>query len=170
MKVIITGIFDSVREASEALVELVKLGHDPRGLSLVLPDTEEGDVDRSISEDKGKSVVQRSEPTTKSGAGLGALVGASGMALSATLLLPGLLAVGPLAALLIGAGSGAVSGGLLGALIGVGVSRDLAEVYHRRLEGGAAMVGVDTKLEDDPKVRDILTRHGGRSLSEVVFH
>ena len=162
--------FDSVTEASEALVELIRLGHDPRGLSLVLPDTEEGAVDPSISEDKGKIVVQRSEPVTKVGARLGALVGASGMALSATLLLPGLLAIGPLAALLIGAGSGAVSGGLLGTLISVGVSRDLAEVYHRSLEGGAAMVGVDAPSQDHPRVRDVLIRHGGRSLSEVTFH
>ena len=170
MKIIVTGIFDTVSAASTAVSRLVAQGHDQAGISLVVPDEQEHQAaTAAISEDKGIQVVERTEAGTRRGMSLGAIVGASGMALGATILLPGLLAIGPLAALLVGAGSGALSGGLLGGLMGIGVSRDLAEVYHRSLEGGAAMIGVDAPLEKHAAVRATLLECGARSLSDVSF-
>src|SRR5262245_61004332 len=141
MKTILTAIFDDTANAARALNELRELGIERERLSVVLADAVS---EAGPDEELGKTLVEHRHPRSETCARLGAFVGASGLALGATALaLPGILAIGPLAALLLGAGAGAVGGGALGSLIGIGISRDLAEVYHRSLEGGAAMLGVE---------------------------
>lgn len=166
MKTIVTGVFDNLSSATTAFSRFVAEGYDKDALSLVLPDEAET---ASVSEDKGRAVVESTEPHPRKAATIGAILGASGLALGGLALLPGLIAVGPLAALLIGAGSGAASGGLLGGLIGIGVSRDLAEVYHRSVEGGAVMLGVETTGDRRAEVRQMLTECGGRDLFDVAY-
>lgn len=168
MKTIVTGVFDSTATASAAVAALVAAGHEHQSISVVFPDSE-AERAGGVSEDEGRAIVDAHARKPGWAPTLGAVMGASGMAIGATLLLPGLLAIGPLAALLLGAGSGALSGGLLGKLMGIGISRDLAEVYHRSLEGGSVMVGVDAESELAPEVHDTLVRNGARALTQVEF-
>lgn len=166
-RILMTTVFDSLADAARACEELVANGIARSRLSAILADDVEA---AGPSPDESKALVERSEPRAPRGAWLGAIVGASGMAVAATALaIPGILAVGPIVALLAGAGVGAVSGGALGSLIGIGVSRDIAEVYHRSLEGGAVMIGVEIQDEDRAAVETALVRHGGRSIHNVVY-
>ncbi len=68
----------------------------------------------------------------------GLLLGATALTISGI----GLVIAGPLAAVLGGAGIGAVTGGLAGALAGLGVSEDDARQYEERVEAGDILVVV----------------------------
>ncbi len=166
-RVLLTTVFDNLADATNACEDLVAQGVPRTDLSAVLA----GDVGPDgPTPDESKALVEPPESRASSSGRLGAVIGATAMGIAATALaLPGILAVGPLAALLAGAGVGAVSGGALGSLIGIGVSRDIAEVYHRSLEGGAVMIGVEIDGAGRPQVESILTRHGGRSIHAVSF-
>ena len=167
MKTIITAIFDDLGNAARAFEELTARGVDRDRISIVLANSSD---DPGPDEELGKKLVEGPQLRSERGARLGAIVGASGLALGATALaIPGVLAIGPLAALLFGAGAGAVSGGFLGSLIGIGVTRDLAEVYHRSLEGGAAMLGVEVDAERREEIDQLLEKHGARGSTEVDY-
>lgn len=162
-----TAIFDDAHRAARAIDELIRHGLQRDAISVVMADHVQDD---GPDPDASKELVERKGTRAERGAWLGALVGASGMALGATALaIPGILALGPLAALLAGAGAGAVSGGALGALIGIGVSRDVAEVYHRSLEGGAVMVGAEVPVDRRAEIEKVLEASGGRSTMAVEY-
>jgi hypothetical protein len=166
-KTTVTAIFDGSEEAAKAFDQLQSEGIPRNAVSVVLAD----DVhEPGPDADESKAKVEREEVRASRGARLGAIVGASGMSLgAAALAIPGIIAAGPLAAVLVAAGAGALSGGALGALIGIGVSRDVAEVYHRTLEGGAVMLGVEVEKERGEEVVGLLTRCGGRSIMQVAY-
>lgn len=166
-RVLVTAIFDRLVDGADACTELVRAGVDRQDLSAVLAeDVEAG----GPTLDASKALVEGEDPRAYRTASLGAVVGASAMGLAAaTLALPGILAVGPIVAVMAGAGLGAMSGGALGALVGIGVSRDIAEVYHRSLEGGAVMVGVHADVAQRARLEELLLRHGGRSVHAVEY-
>lgn len=97
----------------------------------------------------------------KAGGLFGALGG--GLVALAAVAVPGvgLLAAGPLLALLGGAGAGAAGGGFIGLLVGAGLSEEEAHLYKGRLEKGDILVGI---LTDDPgraaKAEEILLQAG----------
>ena len=106
------------------------------------------------------------------GGAVGALLGIAALAI------PG---VGPLAAAgaiatsaipeaaAIGAGAGALAGGLSGLLKKHGVSDEDASYYEERIHGGGVFVSVDTRdagIGYD-QAQDILYRHGGHSASRA---
>jgi hypothetical protein len=165
-KTTVTAIFDDTALAARAIDGLIAQGIDRQSVSVVLADAVAGE---GPDPDLSKDLVERGEVRAERGARLGALVGASGMAIgAAALAIPGILVAGPLAVLL-AAGAGAVSGSALGALVGIGVSRDVAEVYHRSLEGGAVMVGVDVPDERGAEIEALLAQSGGRSVLRVDY-
>ena len=88
------------------------------------------------------------------------------------MLIPGvgpIFAVGPLAAGLAGAvtgaAAGAVTGGIAAGLIDLGVPKEEARHYERRVGEGAYLVSVHCAGRDDTAVRDILRRHGAEDVS-----
>lgn len=97
------------------------------------------------------------------GGGIGLLAGFGALAI------PGVgafIAAGPILATLMGAGIGGVGGGLIGALIGMGVSEYEATRYRERLRAGEILLAVHA---DNPEWRDrareILTRGGAQDIS-----
>ncbi|MEZ4371063.1 MAG: DUF3341 domain-containing protein [Polyangiaceae bacterium] len=93
------------------------------------------------------------------GAALGGFAGgvvgaiAAGLTAVVTVAVPGigLLAAGPLVAVLAGAGAGAAAGGVLGGLIGLGMSEHEAKLYEDTIRGGGVVVAVDTRSDDETK-------------------
>jgi hypothetical protein len=120
-----------------------------------------------IDDDAGKDAAKGA----LGGAGLGAILGVAALAI------PG---VGPLAAAgaiassaipgaaAIGAGAGAIAGGLAGYLKNHGVSDEDASYYESRINEGGIFVSVDTGEGDvsPEQARDILARNGGHSASQ----
>jgi uncharacterized membrane protein len=168
---IISAVFDQRSEAEAAVQELRQVGVDTGRLSLVGRD--EGRM--SASDGSGHITDDDAgEDTAKGalgGAGLGAILGVAALAI------PG---VGPLAAAgaiassaipgaaAIGAGAGAVAGGLGGFLTNHGVSDQDADYYESRINEGDIFVSVDTSEGDisAEQAREILARNGGHSASQ----
>jgi len=108
-------------------------------------------------EDKGENVAGGATAGALTGAGLGALGAAAGMAL-----IPGVgpfLAGGYLGTILITAGASAAAGGLLGGLAGMGVDEDEAKFYDEEFRAGRPVMTYTGDRHDE--ARDIFRRHGG---------
>ena len=169
-KHITSAVFDSRSEAEAAIGELRSEGIDGSRLSVIGRD-EQG---TNVTDGSGESAEEGVGDTLKGalgGAGIGAILGVAALAI------PG---VGPLAAAgaiassaipgaaAIGAGAGALAGGLTGLLKDHGVSDEDASYYEGRINDGGIFVSVDASEGDVPTeaVREILSRNGGHSASQ----
>jgi hypothetical protein len=167
---IISAVFDSRSEAEAAVSELRNEGIDSDRLSLIGRD-EDG---TSVTDGSGERTDEGMGDAAKGalgGAGIGAILGVAALAI------PG---VGPLAAAgaiassaipgaaAIGAGAGAVAGGLTGLLKDHGVSDEDAGYYEGRINDGGIFVSVDAGEGDlsAETVREILIRNGGHNASQ----
>jgi phosphohistidine swiveling domain-containing protein len=100
------------------------------------------------------------------GAAFGWLVGIG------TLAIPGLgplLAAGPIIAALTGAGGGAVVGGVMGTMIGMGMPEFEAKQYDDKMKGGNILISVHTedRMERDRAV-GIFKNAGAVTAAEAV--
>jgi len=95
------------------------------------------------------------------GGGLGGLAGI--LAGAGALAVPGIgpvLAAGPLAAVL----SGAVTGGIAGGLLDYGVPEERGQEYERRIREGDVLAVVRTGDDRADRVADIMRRNGGEDV------
>lgn len=167
---IISAVFDSRSEAESAVGELRGQGIDSAKLSVIGRD---GDG-TTVSDGSGETAKEGMGDTVKGalgGAGIGAILGVAALAI------PGvgpLVAAGAIAstaipgAVAIGAGAGAVAGGLTGMLRDHGVSEEDATYYEGRINEGGIFVSVDASEDtiSPETVREILSRNGGHSASQ----
>ena len=167
---IISAVFDSRSEAEAAIVELRSEGIDSGKLSLIGRD----DDGTKVTDGSGERAEEGIGDTVKGalgGAGIGAILGVAALAI------PGvgpLVAAGAIAssaipgAAAIGAGVGAVAGGLTGLLKDHGVSDEDADYYEGRINDGGTFVSVDAGEADvsAETVRAILLRNGGHNASQ----
>jgi len=119
------------------------------------------DINVMMSDETRKRhfVGDKSELGTKAaeGAGVGAAVGGTlgavigAVAAASAIALPGigLIALGPVAAGLVGAGAGGVTGGLVGALVGSGIPEDRARRYESGIKQGGILMGVKPRTPED---------------------
>lgn len=156
---IIGGVFSNVGSAEQAINDLQRHGYGSNDISVFAKDKNkvnvlEEEMDTSVTSNKGG----RGKNAGK-GAGLGALSGGAlggigGLIAGLGLLaIPGigpLVAAGPIAATLTGAGIGAGGGGIVGALVGAGIPERDAEQYENHLKEGKIIVIVEAsdKLQD----------------------
>jgi hypothetical protein len=169
---LISAVFDSHSEAEAAARDLRQAGVPDSALSVIARRQEEsgdyGDANTEEAKEKGEGALKGA----LGGAGIGALLGIAALAI------PG---VGPLAAAgaiassaipeaaAIGAGAGALAGGLSGMLTKHGVSEEDAGYYEERINDGGVFLSVDASaagLSTD-EVRDILQRNGGHNASSA---
>ena len=169
---IISDVFDSRSEAEDAIAELRNAGIEGDKLSVIGRDGDgtrvtDGSGERS---DDGDGLGDTLKGAL-GGAGIGAILGVAALAI------PG---VGPLAAAgaiassaipgaaAIGAGAGALAGGLTGLLTDHGVSAEDAEYYEGRINDGGIFVSVDASEGNiaADSVREILTSNGGHSATQ----
>lgn len=168
---IISAVFDSQSEAESAVQALRAAGLNDTALSVIARQdgrttTSDGSGNVDDSGDAGDAVKG-----AIGGAGVGALLGIAALAI------PGvgpLVAAGAIAssaipgAAAIGAGLGAVAGGLTSLLTSHGVSDEDAGYYEGRINDGGVFVSVDTTAAnvDQDTARRILAEHGGHSASQ----
>jgi hypothetical protein len=169
---LVSAVFDDRSEAERAAADLRSAGVPDSALSVIArregAEGDWGDADTHEVADKGEGLIKGALV----GGGAGALLGIAALAI------PG---VGPLAAAgaiastaipeaaAIGAGAGAVAGGLTGLLTEHGVDEEDARYYEERIHSGGIFLSVDASeagMSSD-HLRDILQRNGGHSASRA---
>src|SRR4051794_21707377 len=156
----VVGLFDTRDRAQAAIEQLRAGGIDPNKVSVAMQSHEET---QTLAADTG---VGGGAATGAIGGGVlgglaGLLVGIGALAI------PGIgpiIAAGPLAATLMGAGIGAATGGLIGALVGAGVPEEDARLYNAGLERGGVLVTVRASDAQEAQVRSILANAGMRDV------
>jgi len=168
---IISAIFDDRSEAEAAVRELREAGVDTGRLSVIGRDEDRTTLSDGTGEVVDNDAVGDTAGGALAGAGVGAILGVAALAI------PG---VGPLAAAgaiassaipgaaAIGAGVGAVAGGLTGLLKDHGISDDDAAYYEGRINEGGIFVSADISDGDieAETAREILLRNGGHNASQ----
>lgn len=123
-------------QANEALIHLRNLGFTASDISVLLKKRETRNM--SMKED----AIRGAETGGLAGGALGALAGATVLAVP---VLGPILVAGPILAALGGAAVGGVVGGLVGgsgALIHIGIPKDVASRMEARLHQGAILIAV----------------------------
>lgn len=169
---LISAVFDDRSEAERAAAELRSAGVPDSALSVIArregAEGDFGDADTTEVGEKGGDMVKGAI----GGGAVGALLGIAALAI------PGvgpLVAAGAIAgsaipgAAAIGAGAGALAGGLAGLLSDHGVDEDDAKYYEERIQGGGVFLSVDAQEagRSADELRDILYRNGGHSASRA---
>jgi uncharacterized membrane protein len=159
----VIGIFRDNKQAGNAVSEFVNKGFT-NDITVVAKEGVMGDT--NVHEVK-KDVTEG----TTTGAVAGATVGGLAALLSgvASFVVPGvgLLVYGPLATFLGGLAAGALTGGLMGALVDYGIPEEKAKVYQQRLEAGEVLVGVSTGNMTSDDAQMVLKKHGANEI-EVI--
>lgn len=163
----VVGVFNSVSDAQAAVRELEAEGIARDHISLVANKNATGyDTMDPADRDKASDVV--------ADAGIGAAIGGvGGLLLSAagaiTIPVIGpILAAGPIAAALTGAGIGAATGGLIGALTESGVPEEHAHYYAEGVRRGDVLVTVRAEESRADRISDILDRNHAVDVDERV--
>lgn len=157
----VLGVFETVSDAEKAVQELERKGFDRREISIVAKESTargEGDSDDSRESDMGSSSLSSGVATG------GAIGGAAGLLASVgALAIPGIgpiVAAGPIAALL----GGAVTGGVAGGLIDWGIPEESGRRYEESVRQGkvvAALKSDDDKIEE---AANILRENGAKDV------
>jgi uncharacterized protein (TIGR02271 family) len=165
----VVGLFDDRAAAKAAVRELLGEGftRDDIGIMAKRLENEARDVEVEYVEEDGHEQVE----DMAKGAGTGAAIGgAAGLLLSLTALaIPGIgpvLAAGPLAALIAGAGVGATAGGLISGLTRLGLDDDDADTYAEGLRRGGTLVSVNAPDERADRAVASLKRHGAIEIDK----
>ena len=154
----VVGVYAALDEAETAVRRLDERGFAIGNVSI---------VDRDLTSEREIRGFVSTGDVAKRGAGVGGWIGGIfGLLVGAALIwVPGfgpLLVAGPLAAMILGGVEGATvgvaGGGLLGALIGFGVSREHILKYEDHLRGGSYLVIAHGSPEDLARAEDILRR------------
>jgi uncharacterized membrane protein len=165
----VLGIFQDNNNAESAVSKLEEDGYDPKNISIVMKDREEGE---KLGADTGTNISAGATSGATTGLVLGGLAG-----LVASFVIPGLGAFfigGPIAAALglggaaattvSGATTGAIAGGLIGALMGFGLTEDEAKEYEEHVNQGAILVAVPARDNEESRVEDILADNNADNI------
>jgi uncharacterized protein (TIGR02271 family) len=166
----VVGLFDRHEAARDAVSELVREGFRHEDVSLLARD--EGPAGREgtrvayVEEDGHEQVEDMAK-----GAGTGAAIGgAAGLLLGlSALAIPGIgpiLAAGPLAAVIAGAGMGGAAGGLVSGLTRLGLGDDDAHTYAEGLKRGGTIVSVEADDREAGHAVAVLKRMGAAEIDK----
>lgn len=170
MKRVVISLFKDTKNAGEAIADLKTKGYI-QDISVVAK--KEGDDDVRSHQLK-QDVSQGTQVGAVSGGVAGAFLGL--LAGLATVVLPGglvLTVAGPLTLSWIAGGTatGALGGGLIGALVDWGLPEEKAKLFSDRVLKGEAIVAVtiDDQSEHEKKVFNVLTDHQVESMESFLF-
>lgn len=159
----VVGVFEDRAQADKAVAELMKAGFRQEQIGVAMrhaegstSGTDASDVDDS---DSGSGAMTGAI----AGLGLGALAGLGVLAGVIPVVGPA-IAAGTLGVILSNAAAGAGVAGLVGALVGSGLSEHEAEYYHGEFEAGRAIVTVTADARAD-EATTILRQYGAYDMS-----
>jgi uncharacterized protein (TIGR02271 family) len=164
----VVGLFDNRAEAQTVVQELLAEGFRREHISIMSKRIDGQDVNVQYVEEDGHAQIE----DMARGAGTGAAIGgAAGLFLSvvAGASVPGIgpvLAAGPLAAILAGAGIGATAGGLISGLTRLGVPDDDANFYAEGLRRGGTLVSVEASDDTAARAVAVMKHHGAVEIDK----
>lgn len=152
----IAGVFSNKEQANQSLANLLDAGFRKEDISLIISDRARHIIFPSPTDDEGERATRGGAVGALWGGALGVLL--TGLTAVGAIVIPGtsLLAAGPVVAILTGAGTGAIAGGLSGALISAGFAVDEAKRYEKEVNMGRAVLVVHTTDEKAGVARRIL--------------
>jgi uncharacterized protein (TIGR02271 family) len=169
----VIGLFDNRAEAQSVVQELLGEGFRRDDISVMSKKIEgqdnrqqQGEVVAYVEEDGEEQIKDMAK-----GAGTGAAIGGlAGLLLSLTAFaIPGIgpvLAAGPLAAVIAGAGIGATAGGLISGLTRLGVPEEDADYYAEGVRRGGTLISVEASDEKAGRAVTIMKRHGAVEIDK----
>ena len=147
----ITGLFNDRDSAERAYNSVTERGYDKGDVNLVM-----SDATRKKHFSSGEETELGNKATEGAGIGsaIGGTLGAVAAAIAAvgtTLAIPGLglIIAGPAAAALAGLGAGGLTGGVVGALIGLGIPEERVKHYQEGIDQGGILMGVKARSPED---------------------
>jgi hypothetical protein len=165
----VVGLFDTFDEAKKAAGDLQSAGIPQDDISLVA-NNESGQYAANNADTTTDTITNTGHAVGRD-AKVGAEIGAvAGLAIGLTgLAIPGLgwiAAAGWFGGMLLGAGTGAVIGGLTGALTHVGVPEEDATYYNEGVRRGGTLLAVRASDEQAHRVAEILGDDGAININE----
>jgi uncharacterized membrane protein len=164
---IVTALFPDSVAIGSAVEELERLGLSKSDEIAVVTK----DIDVKLIDTTTNMIKDDAGSAATTGATAGAVIGGIGALLVGltAIVIPGLniVATGWLASMLLGAASGAITGGLIGALVDIGFDQPRAQEYERRISAGEAMVAVETDDSQITQVSDILRSKGATEIETL---
>ncbi|HLL70059.1 MAG TPA: YsnF/AvaK domain-containing protein [Pyrinomonadaceae bacterium] len=169
----VIGLFDNRAEAQNVVQELMGVGFRRDDISVMSKkiegqdrQTREGEAVAYVEEDGEEQIKDMAK-----GAGTGAAIGGlAGLLVSLTALaIPGIgpvLAAGPLAAVIAGAGIGATAGGLISGLTRLGVPEDDANYYAEGVRRGGTLISVEASDDKAESAVAIMKQHGAVEIDK----
>ncbi|HVS63395.1 MAG TPA: hypothetical protein VMT85_07815 [Thermoanaerobaculia bacterium] len=153
----ITALYNSTEAAAEAVDRLLAEGVGKDDISVLMSESLHG---RDIKLEEHTKAPEGATAGAVTGGALGGI--AAGLVAVGVIAAPGigLLAAGPLVAVLAGAGAGGAAGGLTGALIGLGLPEHEAKTVSERLDEDHILVAVHTHDDRRDLVRELLNQEG----------
>ena len=149
----ITGLFVDRESADRAYNSVTSRGYDKGDVNLVM-----SDATRQKHYPENPITYNELGNKATDGAGIGGAIGGTIGAIAAavavvgtTIAIPGLgiFIAGPAAAALAGLGAGSLTGGIVGALIGLGIPEERVKHYQSGIDEGGILLGVKPRSADD---------------------
>jgi hypothetical protein len=160
----VVGFFSNRQDAESAVAALVDAGVSRDHLGVVSRDYRDAGDAPKIGPLHGAGGA---DTVAGGAAAVGGLAGfVAGLLALASPGIGPILAAGPLAAGLMGAGVGAAAGGLIGYLKDMGVSEDEAEYYAEGVRRGGSIVAVRSEEGDVSRITDILNDLGATDVKK----
>lgn len=156
----IVGVFETQREAQQAIAELRRAGYTEDQIGVISQQTDE-----PVARDSGTRAEEGAAAGLATGAGLGALWGLGIL----SNVIPGIgpaIFGGTLGVILSSAAAGAAAVGLGGALAGMGIPDDDADYYDQEFRKGRTIVTIHGS-PDGSRAREVMTDFGGYDRSSI---
>lgn len=154
----VSALFDSLMQAQHCIADLNRAGFDPRDINLV---SNAGESEFAAGFNEAGQMHDLTEGVTEGATAVGGL---GGLVVGLSLFFvpgigPVLAAGGLLTSLVTGVGLGALAGGVLGTLAGLGVPQDQSDTYAEGIRRGGSLVVVQAQDERISQIKEILNRH-----------
>jgi len=160
------GILRTRSEAEQCVDSLIQDGFRTQDISVLLP---ENTGTKDFAHQKGTKAPEGATAGAVAGVAIGGTLGL--LAGLGALAIPGvgpLIAAGPLVAALAGAGGAGVVGGIVGALVGMGMPEYEAKRYEGLIRNGGILLSVHCDNSDWVKrAKSILERSGARDIASA---
>lgn len=154
----VIGLFRNQRDAERAIEAVCEAGVRPGEVSML---ASKGEAHHFAF--AGSAEVREG---SAAGDGINGVLGGSAAVMAIGAVGGTVLAVGPLLIALASLGTNATVGGIVGALIGVGIPEQEARLYEREIvDNDAILVGIATLRHNDARVASILLRHKGANIT-----
>jgi len=154
------GVFENRNEAKSALDDLYRAGFGSEDIGFAIRG-DDAIAGGAITDSELTKDGQGMAKGMVAGGVVGGLIGAA-----AVLVVPGvgpLLAMGVLASALGFGAAGVATGGMLGAMVGLGVSEEEARVYEKEFQAGRAIVAAHAPGREQEASR-ILEKNGAHNI------